>query len=104
MGVMRIGHVNLRVLDMQAALGHYVNVLGMIETDRDNAGNVYLKGWDEWDQYSIMLSESDRAGMNHIAYKVENDVDLDVLKRRITDWGTVYQIPTVKVLLASCSN
>lgn len=87
MGVMRIGHVNLRVLDMQATLHHYENVLGLLKTDRDNAGNVYLKGWDEWDQYSVMLSESDRAGMNHIAFKVENDADLDVLKRRIADWG-----------------
>ena len=61
MGVLRIGHVNLRVLEMQATLHHYENVLGLIKTDRDGAGNVYLKGWDEWDQYSIMLSESDRA-------------------------------------------
>ncbi len=88
MGVMRIGHINLRVLEMKAALEHYKGVLGLIETDRDGDGNVYLKGWDEWDQYSVMLSESDRAGMNHVAYKVETDADLDVLKRRIVDWGT----------------
>ncbi len=94
MGVLRIGHVNLRVLEMQATLNHYENVLGLIKTDRDGAGNVYLKGWDEWDQYSIMLSESDRAGMNHIAFKVENDADLDVLKRRIADWGVaVEEVP-----------
>lgn len=94
MGVLRIGHVNLRVLEMQATLNHYENVLGLIQTDRDGSGNVYLKGWDEWDQYSIMLSESDRAGMNHIAFKVENDADLDVLKRRISDWGiAVEEVP-----------
>jgi catechol 2,3-dioxygenase len=94
MGVLRIGHVNLRVLEMQATLNHYENVLGLIQTDRDGSGNVYLKGWDEWDQYSIMLSESDRAGMNHIAFKVENDADLDVLNRRIADWGiAVEEVP-----------
>lgn len=94
MGVLRIGHVNLRVLEMQATLNHYENVLGLIQTDRDGSGNVYLKGWDEWDQYSIILSESDRAGMNHIAFKVENDADLDVLNRRIADWGiAVEEVP-----------
>ena len=94
MGVMRIGHVNLRVLDMQAAVRHYTEVLGLIEADRDSSGNVYLKGWDEWDQYSIVLSPSDRAGMNHLAFKVENDADLDILKSRIADWGTaVEEIP-----------
>ena len=94
MGVLRLGNVNLRVLEMQATLNHYENVLGLIQTDRDGSGNVYLKGWDEWDQYSIMLSESDRAGMNHIAFKVENDADLDVLNRRIADWGiAVEEVP-----------
>lgn len=88
MSVMRIGHINMRVLDMAAALKHYEDVLGLIRTDEDADGNVYLKGWDEWDKYSVILSPDDHAGMNHIAYKVENDSDLDVLKKRIEDYGT----------------
>ncbi len=91
MGVMRLGHVNLRVLDIDAALGHYVGVLGLVETDRDSDGNVYLKGWDEWDQYSLVLNKADRAGMNHIAFKVEADADLDSLKKRIEDWGVAVE-------------
>ncbi|BBD79559.1 catechol 2,3-dioxygenase [Aerosticca soli] len=87
MGVMRIGHINLRVLDMQAALRHYRDVLGMVPTDEDHKGNVYLKCWDEWDKYSVMLSPADRAGMNHVAYKVERDSDLDDIKARIRDYG-----------------
>lgn len=94
MGVMRIGHVNLRVLDMDAAIKHYEGILGLIRTDKDSAGNVYLKGWDEWDQYSVILSQDDRAGMNHVAYKVENDSDLDILRKRIEDWGvSVEEVP-----------
>lgn len=87
MGVMRIGHANLRVMDMDAALRHYQNVLGLKETYRDNAGNVYLKCWDEWDKYSLILSPSDHAGLNHVAYKVEKDADLDALKERIEAYG-----------------
>ena len=63
MSVMRIGHVSLKVMDMEAALRHYVRVLGMQETMRDAAGNVYLKCWDEWDRYSLILSPSDQAGL-----------------------------------------
>lgn len=91
MGVMRIGHINLRVLDMDAALKHYEGVLGMTRTDQDSAGNVYLKGWDEWDKYSVILSKADKAGMNYIAYKVERDADLDVLKKRIADYGVAVE-------------
>ncbi|WP_440995065.1 catechol 2,3-dioxygenase [Arhodomonas sp. SL1] len=87
MGVMRIGHINIRVLDMDAALHHYGKVLGLQQSDTDAVGNAYLKGWDEWDKYSVMLTPADRAGMNHIAYKVENDADLDVLGKRIRDYG-----------------
>ena len=87
MGVMRIGHASLRVMDMQAAIKHYTEVIGMKVTMEDKAGNVYLKCWDEWDRYSIILSPSDRAGLNHVAYKVEKDSDLDTLKAKIEAAG-----------------
>ncbi|MBB0024200.1 catechol 2,3-dioxygenase [Ralstonia pickettii] len=87
MGVMRIGHVNLKVMDIDAALRHYIRVLGMQETMRDAAGNVYLKCWDEWDKYSLILTPADQAGLNHAAYKVEHDADLDTLQQRIEAYG-----------------
>jgi catechol 2,3-dioxygenase len=92
MGVMRIGHVNLRVMDMDAALRHYQNVLGLKETQRDSEGNVYLKCWDEWDKYSLILSPADRAGLNHVAYKVEKDTDLDAFRERIEAYGVRAQM------------
>ncbi|PUA19438.1 catechol 2,3-dioxygenase [Glaciimonas sp. PCH181] len=87
MGVMRIGHISIKVMDMEAALKHYQNVIGMKITYRDSAGNVYLKCWDEWDKYSVILTPSDRAGMNHVAYKVERDAELDGFKSRIEEYG-----------------
>jgi len=87
MGVMKIGHVNLRVLDMAAARNHYENIIGLIVTDEDKDGNLYLKGWDEWDKYSVILSPSDHAGMDHVAYKVENDADLDTFTKSIEAYG-----------------
>ncbi len=86
-GVMRIGHASLRVMDMAAAVRHYENVLGMKRTMEDKHGNVYLKCWDEWDKYSLVLTPSDRAGLNHVAYKCEKESDLDDLKKRIEAWG-----------------
>ena len=87
MGVMRIGHLNLRVLDMTAALKHYVETLGLQKVDEDAQGNVYLKCWDEWDKYSFILSPADHAGMNHIAYKVQKDAELDEFKAKIEATG-----------------
>jgi catechol 2,3-dioxygenase len=87
MGVLRIGHVSLRVMDMAAAVKHYSNVLGMKVTMEDKAGNTYLKCWDEWDRYSVVLTPSDQAGMNHVAYKVEKDGDLDAIQKKIEAKG-----------------
>ncbi|MFZ2393154.1 catechol 2,3-dioxygenase [Rhodoferax sp.] len=87
MGIMRIGHASLRVMDMAAALKHYEKVLGMKKTMEDKHGNVYLKCWDEWDKFSVILTPSDQAGLNHVAYKVEKDSDLDDLQKKIEAYG-----------------
>ena len=87
MGVMRIGHISVKIMDMAAALQHYEKVLGMKSVHTDADGNVYLKCWDEWDKYSLILNETDQAGLNHVAYKVEKETDLDELQARIEAYG-----------------
>jgi catechol 2,3-dioxygenase len=87
MGVLRIGHVSIRVMDMDAAVQHYEKVLGLKTMMKDKAGNVYLKCWDEWDKFSLILTPSDQAGVNHVAYKVKDDSDLEALQARIEAWG-----------------
>jgi catechol 2,3-dioxygenase len=84
---MRIGHVSIKVMDMAAAVKHYENVLGLKKTMEDKDGNMYFKCWDEWDKFSLILTPSDRAGMNHVAYKVRREADLDVLQKRIEAYG-----------------
>lgn len=92
MNVMRIGHINIRVMDIDAAVQHYTNVIGMDVTLTDAAGNVYLKCWDEWDKYSVILTPSDQAGLNHVAYKVAKDSDLDFFAQKVRDFGTEVEL------------
>lgn len=92
MGIMRIGHISIKVMDMQAAVKHYEDVIGMRTTHTDAEGNVYLKCWDEWDKYSVILTPSDQAGFNHVAYKVTKDSDLDALAQSIRDYGIAVDV------------
>jgi catechol-2,3-dioxygenase len=69
-GHLRPGHVCIRVTDMNQAVKHYTDHLGLIETDRDDLGRVYLKGWDEYDWFSVVLRETQEAGMDFMAFKV----------------------------------
>ena len=58
-GVMRPGHVQIRVLDMEAAVSHYRDRLGLIHTHTDSQGRNYFKGWTEVDAFSVVLREAD---------------------------------------------
>ncbi|WP_062346380.1 catechol 2,3-dioxygenase [Novosphingobium sp. CCH12-A3] len=87
MSVLRLGHVQLRVMNIDEAIEHYVNVIGMTVIARGSDGKAYLKCWDEWDAYSLILEPSDSAGLTHIAFKVAADADLDALADRIASSG-----------------
>ena len=53
--------MQLRVLDLEAAVKHYTQVLGLWETARDKQGRVFLKAWDEHDHHSDDEQEMDEA-------------------------------------------
>jgi catechol 2,3-dioxygenase len=93
-GVMRPGHIQLRVLDMKEALEHYRDLIGLIEVETDNQGRVYLKGWTEVDKFSVVLREADEPGMDFVAYKVVSTEVLDQLKKELIEYGcNVEEIP-----------
>ena len=81
-GVLRPGHVQIRVLDLDEALVHYKERLGLLETDRDAQGRVYLKGWDERDWFSVVLREADEPGMDFMAFKVDSAETLESLTQK----------------------
>ena len=86
-GVLRPGHIVIRVLDLEAAINHYVNVLGLIETARDDKGRVFLKGWDEHDHHSVVLREADQAGMDYLGWKVDSPASLKKLAADVEQSG-----------------
>ena len=75
-GIIRPGHVQLRVLDIEAAVRHYRDVIGLIETARDPPGRIYLKAWDEHDHHSVVLREADTAGMDFMGFRVDSPATL----------------------------
>lgn len=86
-GVLRPGYVQLRVLDMAQALSHYQDRIGLREVSREPDGRVYLKAYDEFDRHSIILRETDHAGMDAMGFKVLDDATLDQLAGRVTAFG-----------------
>jgi catechol 2,3-dioxygenase len=79
--------VQLRVLDLPAAVKHYTEVLGLIETARDAQGRVYLKAWDEHDHHSVVLREADEAGMDVMGFRVDSPATLKSLAEKVKASG-----------------
>ena len=75
-GVLRPGHVAIRVREMDPAVRHYTEVLGLIETARDAQGRVYLKAWDEHDHHSVVLREAaDPHGLHGLACRLDDHAE-----------------------------
>src|SRR5215831_439811 len=88
-GVLRPGHVAIRVRDMDPAVRHYTEVLGLIETARDTQGRVFLKAWDEHDHHSVVLREATAAGMDYMGWRVDSVATLRTLAAALEKSGLV---------------
>ncbi len=98
-GVMRPGHVQLRVLDMDAAVKHYTELMGLIEMDRDPQGRVYLKAWTEVDKYSLVLRPAEEPGMDFMGFKCISEEAVDDLRADLIAFGCeVEDIPAGDLL------
>lgn len=85
-GIMRIGRVELRVLDLEESVKYYTQVIGLEETGRDR-DRVFLKAWDEYDHHSIILKKADHPGLDHFAFKVKNEAVLSTLEKKLEQFG-----------------
>jgi catechol 2,3-dioxygenase len=82
------------VTDLDVALKHYVDRVGLHEVSREADGRAYLRAWDEFDRHSIVLREADMPGMDYVGFKVARQAELDSFARRIDAFGTkVEEVP-----------
>ena len=86
-GVLRSAMMQLRVLDMEESLHFYKDVLGLYEVCRTDDGRVCLKAWDEFEHHSLTLRQAPEAGMDFMAFKVQEDSCLDKLAQATRAFG-----------------
>lgn len=86
-GVIRPGHAQVRVLDLEESVRFYTDVMGLVETGRDDQGRVYFKCWDERDHNSYIIREADQAGIDFFGFKVLDEDTLDQLEKDLQAYG-----------------
>jgi catechol-2,3-dioxygenase len=85
--VIRLGHVAFRTNALPELLAHYTEVIGLRECRRDDDGTVHLTcggaGAD------LELRPSDDAGLDHVAFDLVPDVDVEQTVSRLAAHGVV---------------
>ena len=97
-GVLRPGHMQLKVLDLDESIDFYTNVVGLIQTGREG-DRAYFKAWDERDHHSLVLRGAGEAGMDFFGFKVADDATLAKLESDLNAYGvTTERIPAGDLL------
>jgi len=86
MGVCTLGHVELLVPDLEAAVDHYHDLIGLEEALREG-DSVYMRGWGDFNKYTLTLTKSEEAGVDHIAFRVEDPDELEAYADRVEATG-----------------
>lgn len=86
-GVLRPGHAQLRVLDLEVSRKFYRDVVGLVEMGTDAQGRVYFKAWDERDHHCLILRQAERAGIDFVGFKVLDDATLLDFERKVREFG-----------------
>ena len=80
-----MGYVHARVTNMEEALWHYRDVLGMQVVAQEGT-TAWLKSWDEWDHHSVVLEESG-VGLVKAGFKVRTEDDLATFENNLQKFG-----------------
>ncbi len=98
-GVLRPGHAQMRVLDLEESVKFYSDVVGLVETGRDKQGRVYFKAWDERDHNSLIIRQADKPGLDFFAFKVDSKATLEKLDADLIAFGVkTERIPAGELL------
>ncbi len=98
-GVLRPGHAQLRVLDLEESVQWYTDVMGLVPMGRDQQGRAYFKTRAERDHNSVVLRQADQAGIDFFAFKVLDKATLEDFDRKLQAYGVkTERIPAGELL------
>jgi len=79
--VAHLGHLEVLTPKPEDSLRFFVDVLGMTESGRQG-DSVYLRGWDDYERYSLQLTGSRAFGLGHAAFRARSP---QALERRVAE-------------------
>src|SRR3984957_13061671 len=79
MDIAHLGHLELLTPKPEESLRFFVDVMGMTQSG-SKGDSVYLRGWGDYERYSLKLTASKTSGMGHMAFRARSQ---QALERRV---------------------
>ncbi len=87
-GVLRPGFVQIRVMDLDEAIVHYRDNLGLDLVSHDGEF-AFLRAYDEFDRHSVVLRQAEEPGLDVLGFKVISDAALTGFAKRLNDMSVM---------------
>jgi catechol 2,3-dioxygenase len=86
MPIAHVAHSELRVTDLEASRTFFTDVLGLFVSDEED-DRVYLRAWQDWDHHTLVLTQSETSGLEHLAWRVTDAGSLQAFERELRAAG-----------------
>ena len=70
MPISHVGHAELLVPDLAASTAFFTEMLGL-QVSEETPGRVYLRAWQDWDHHTLLLTESEEPGLDHLGWRAQ---------------------------------
>lgn len=84
--IVKAGHVEFLVTDINDAKKFYVDTLGFKVTESDRT-HVYLRGLEDRQHHCLTLTKSDTPGVGHFAFRVADESGLRAIEKLVKAKG-----------------
>jgi len=69
--IAHLGHLELLTPKFDESRRFFVDVMGMTESGQAGS-SVFLRGWDDYERYSLKLTASNTSGIGHMAFRTRS--------------------------------
>ena len=90
MTIAHLGHAELRVTDLAGSRAFFTEIMGL-RASHETDSQVYLRAWQDWDHHTLLLTQAEESGLEHVAWRVSGPEDLREHERQLKADGVDVQ-------------
>jgi catechol 2,3 dioxygenase len=74
--IAHLGHLEMLTPKFEESARFFIDVMGMTQSGAQG-DSIYLRGWDDYERYSLKLTASKTSGMAHVAFRTRSPQALE---------------------------